>query len=385
MIPREAAPDSAPDFALTPDALAALKRSGFSRRDFLKRSGALFVTFSVFGIESALAPANAQIFQGLASGSPPPGQLDSWLAIAADGTVTAFTGKEELGQGIVTAQTQLVAEELCVAFDRVKLVYCDTAYTPDQGYTSGSQSHPANFNHNNLAQAAATAREALFRLASERLGTPMDQLTATDGVISAKNDPPKKVNYGDLLGGKKFNLALDRNAKRKPASEWTVLGKPIQRPDIPALVTAQFEFVHNVRVPGMLHGRVVRPPAVGATVASVDESSVRDLPGVVKVVVKKNFVGVVAEKPWQAMQIASKLKITWTPGAGLPDQASFYDHLCHQQPVRDSLLADSGDVEKTLASAGTVVKATYLHPYQMHGSMGSSCAVADVQADKATI
>ena len=184
-------------------------------------------------------------------------QLDSWIAIAADGSITAYSGKEELGQGIATAQQQLVAEELSVPFNRVKLIYCDTALTPDQAHTAGSQSHPANFNSNNLAQAGATAREALLRMASQKLGVPVDRLTARDGVISSGS---KSVTYGQLVEGKKFNLALDPNAKRKSPSEWTVLGKPIPRPDIPDLVTGKFEFVHNVRLPGMLHGRVVRPP-----------------------------------------------------------------------------------------------------------------------------
>jgi nicotinate dehydrogenase subunit B len=371
--------------AMTPKALAALERSGFSRRDFLKHSGALIVGFSAGGLGVGLGTLHAQVFQGVSPGAPPPDQLDSWIAIAADGSVTAFTGKEELGEGIVTAQTQLVAEELCVPFDRVKLIYCDTAFTPDQGYTSGSQSHPANFNRSNLAQAGATARQALLRLASERLGVPADQLVAKDGVISVKTDASKKVSYGELIGGKKFDIALDKNAKRKPASEWTVLGTPVRRVDIPALATGQFEFVHNVRVPGMLHGRVVRPPAVGATLVSVDESSVQNLSGFVKVVVKKNFVGVVAQKPWQAMQAAAKLKATWTPGTGLPSHADFYEHLRNQKPTRDTLLVDSKDVEQQMSQAATVVKATYHHPYQMHGSMGSSCAVADVQEDKATL
>ena len=211
---------------------------------------------------------------GPSPGSPPINQVDSWIAIAADGSVTAYSGKEELGQGISTAQTQLVAEELSVPSHRVKLIYCDTAMTPDQAYTSGSQSHPANFNHGNLAQAAATAREALMQNGVPAAGVPVDELTAADGAISAKGDPSKKVTYGQLVGGKKFSLALDPKAKRKPPSEWTVLGTPAQRPDIPEIVTGQFEFVHNVRVPGMLHGRVVRPPAAGATVISVDESSV---------------------------------------------------------------------------------------------------------------
>jgi nicotinate dehydrogenase subunit B len=369
--------------ALTSDALAALRSAGFSRRSFLKSTGALIVTFSVAGIyEAAYAQDN---FAGGVAGSPPLEQVDSWIAIAADGNVTAYTGKCELGQGISTVQAQLVAEELSVPFSRVNLIYCDTSMTPDQGVTSGSQSHPANFNHTNLAQAGATARQALFQLASQQLGVPVEQLAAKDGVISVSSDPSKQVTYGQLVGGKKFNLKLDPNAKRKSPSEWTVLGKPVPRPDLPALVTGEFEFVHNKRVPGMLHGVVVRPPAVGATLIGVDESSVQGMPGLVKVVVKKNFVGVVAEKRWQAIQAASKLKVNWTPGAGLPSHADFYNYLRNQKPTRDTLLVNSKDVDQKLSEAATVVKATYYHPYQMHGSMGSSCAVADVQADKATI
>ena len=368
---------------LTPDALAALRRAGFSRRSFLKTTGALIVTFSVAGIyETAEGQEN---FAGGVAGSPPLNEVDSWIAIAADGNVTAYTGKCELGQGIATAQAQLVAEELSVPLSRVHLIYCDTSMTPDQGVTSGSQSHPANFNRNNLAQAGATARQTLLQLASKQLGVPVDQLAAKDGVISAASDPSKKVSYGQLIGGKKFDLKLDSSAKRKSPSEWTVLGKPVPRPDLPALVTGEFEFVHNVRVPGMLHGVVVRPPAVGATLVSVDESSVQGMPGLVKVVVKKNFVGVVAEKRWQAMQAANKLKATWTPGAGLPSHADFYDYLRNQKPTRDTLFVNSKDVEQKLTEAATVVKATYHHPYQMHGSMGSSCAVADVQGGTATI
>jgi nicotinate dehydrogenase subunit B len=351
----------------------------FSRRDFLTTSGALIVSFSIAGQHGT-----AQVLGGPATGSPPLNQLDSWIAVAADGSVTAYSGKEELGQGISVAQAQLVAEELCVPFNRVKLIYCDTAFTPDQAHTSGSQSHPTNFNHSNLAQAAATAREALLRLASERLGVPVEQLTAIDGAIRITNQA-KQIAYSDLIGGKRFNLILDAAAKRKDPHQWTVLGKPVQRPDLPAVVTGQFEFVHNVRVPGMLHGRVVRPPAVGASVIDVDESSVRDLPGVVKVVVKKNFVGVVAQKPWQAIQAADKLKVKWTPGTGLPNQSDFPDHLRNQKATRDTLLVDSKDVDRRLGEAATVLRATYYHPYQMHGSVGSSCAVADVQGEKATL
>jgi nicotinate dehydrogenase subunit B len=350
------------------------------RRDFLKATGALVVGFRL-----AEDAARAQFGTAPIPGSPANAQLDTWLAIAADGSITAFSGKEELGQGISTAQQQLVAEELSVPFDRVKLIYCDTALTPDQAYTSGSQSHPTNFNHGNLAQAAATARETLLKMASDRLGAPVELLTAWDGVISVQGaGGSKSVTYGQLVGGKKLNLAIDPKARRKPAQEWTVLGKPIGRPDMPAMATGQFEYVHNVRLPGMLHGCVVRPPAVGSTLIGVEESSVKGMPGLVKVVTRMNFVGVVAEKPWQALQAAAKLKVNWTPGTGLPKQADFHNSL-RRQPARDVLLVDSADTASTLAKAAAVVESTYLHPYQMHGSVGSSCAVADVQAGQATL
>jgi len=360
---------------MTPDARAAL-----NRRSFLKNAGVLIVGFRMAGGDAA----QAQFGQAPLPGAPPMDQVDSWIAIAADGSITAYSGKEELGQGISTAQQQLVAEELSVPFNRVKLIYCDTALTPDQAYTSGSQSHPANFNHGNLAQAGATAREALFKLASQRLGVPIAQLTAANGLIGVKGDASKKVTYGQLVGGKKLSVKLDKAAKRKDPREWTVLGKPIARPDMPLMATGQFEYVHNVRLPGMLHGRVVRPPVIGATLISVDESSIKDMPGVIKVVTRKNFVGVVAEKPWQAIQAAEKLKVSWTSGAGLPKQSEFYESL-RPQPSRDLKLLDSKDTQQTIATASTTLKSTFYHPYQMHGSVGSSCAVADVQSDRATI
>ncbi len=196
----------------------------------------------------------------------------------------------------------------------------------------------------------------------------------------------RKISYGELVAGRQFHLALDAKAKRRDPREWTVLGKPVARPDLPAIVTGQFEFVHNVRVPGMVHGRVVRPPAVGATVVSVDESSVRDLPGVIKVVVRKNFIGVVAQKPWQAMQAANALKVTWSPGTGLPPQAEFADAPARSRNSRATRCWSIRRMwTRNCSEAATVLKATYFHPYQMHGSVGSSCAVADVQGDKATI
>jgi len=354
-----------------------------TRREFLKRSGALIVTFGAAGVAAdfAFAPGLASA-QGI-NGNPAT-DLDSWIAIGADGRVTAYTGKCELGHGLFTAQTQLIAEELSVPLERVTLIQCDTALTPDQGTTSGAQSHPANFNTANLALAGATAREALVQLASTRLGVPVEQLSVRDGIVSAASDPAKRVSYGELVGGSRFDVALNPKARRKSPSTWTVLGTPVKRLDIPALATGRFEFVHNVRVPGMLHGRVVRPPSVGANLTSVNEASVRGMPGLVKLVVKKDFVGVVAEKPWQALQAAAQLAVTWSPGTGLPAQRMFHDRM-RQSPARDGFTVNSGDVDARLSGAARVVKATYLYPYQMHGSIGTACAVADVQGDKATV
>ena len=356
------------------------QKKEFSRRDFLMASGALVVTFSAASVIEPLAFA-----QGPFDTHPShidPAKLDSWLAVASDGTVTAYTGKCDFGQGMLTVQTQLVAEELCVSIHNVKLIQCDTSVTPDQGTTSGSQSTPTNFNSQNLAQAAATAREALIVIAAQKLAVPAGQLTVEDGVIHGRSG--RSLRYADLIGGQHFNITLNPAAKRRSPSEWKVLGKPIPSLDRVALMTGTFEFVHNVRVPGMVHGRVVRPPESGAAVVSVDKKSVESVPGVIRVVVRDNFVGVVAQKQWQAAQAAKLLKVTWKPGPGLPAQKDFYDSF-RKQPSHDAMLVDSGDMEGSLQSASKVLKATYLHPYQAHGSIGSSCAVADVQADRATV
>jgi nicotinate dehydrogenase subunit B len=355
-------------------------KSQFSRRDFFKASGVLVVSFSATTIIEPLAFA-----QGPFDTHPShidPEKLDSWIAITAGGRVTAYTGKCDFGQGMYTAQTQLVAEELCVPLDRVKLIQCDTAITPDQGTTSGSQSTPTNFNTRNLAQAAATAREALIAMAAKKLGVPGNELRVEDGVVQAGSGA--RVSYGELIGGRHFDLTVSASAKRRSPSEWKILGKPVPSMDRVALMTGTFEFVHNVHVPGMVHGRVVRPLGLGTTVAHVDDSSVGHVPGLIKVVVRNNFVGVVAEKQWQAAQAAEKLKVDWKPGPELPPQKNFYEYI-RQQPSRDVMLVNSGDVDEKLKTASKVLRATYFYPYQAHGSVGSSCAVADVQSDRATI
>lgn len=342
-----------------------------SRREFLATGGALIVSFSSARAQGPFDTHESHI---------DPKQLDSWLAVAADGGVTAHTGKVDLGQGMFTAQTQLVAEELCVPVARVKLIQGDTDVTPDQGTTSGSQSSPTNFRDENLALAAATAREALLNMAAAQWKIPAQQLAVTDGVITAAN---RRITYAQLVGGKQFHLTLSATAKRRPHDQWKVLGKPVPSLDRAALMTGSFEFVQYVKVPGMLHGRVVRPPQMGGTVASVNRDSVRDIPGA-QVVVRKDFVGVVAPTQYDATRAAKQLKVTWNPGTELPPQSSFYDYL-QKQPSQDQMLIDSGNVEPSLSSARDVIRAKYMWPYQMHGSLGASCAVADVRGSKVTV
>jgi CO/xanthine dehydrogenase Mo-binding subunit len=357
---------------MTPAALAALEKAGFSRRDFLKGAGVLVVSFSMAGLTEKLGAQN------LAPAEPldvPLDQVDSWIAIAQDESVTAYSGKCDFGQGFGTVQYQLVADELYVPQDRITLLYCDTALTPDQGVTSGSQSHPTEFGPSGLRQALATAREVLFQMASDQLGVPVDQLAVQDGVISVISDPSQHATYGQLIGGQQFNITVSRSAKPKDPSQYTVLGTPVLRYDIPEKVTGQYQYVQNVRLDGMVHGKVVRPPVVGATVVSVDEGSV---PPDVRVIVKNDFVGVVADKEFKALQAAQALQVTWSQGVALPNQQDLYDYM-RTQPSRDSYTVLADDVDEMFARAAQVLQATYLYPYQMHGSLASSCAVADVQ------
>src|SRR5258705_2965576 len=200
----------------------------------------------------------------LAQGGNTPQALGSWIAIGADGNVTVYTGRADMGQGTYTVQYQLAAEELSVPISRIRLVECDTAMTPDQGTSSGSQAHPVNFNHENLAQACATAREALVAMAATKLGAPIDQLTAANGVISLKSDASKKATYGELIGGKRFNLNLQPNAKRKPQKDRTGPGTSVPRGDITGPVPRRLGFPPNRAGPCRGGGRGGPPPAAGA-------------------------------------------------------------------------------------------------------------------------
>ena len=356
-----------------------------SRRDFLRSAGALIVSFTMSPVHlTADSPAQDGPTPGRFDTTPShidAKRLESWLAIGIDGLVTAYTGKCDFGQGMYTAQTQLIAEELCVPMTRVKLVECDTSVTPDQGSTSGSQSTPTNFNVHNLALAAATAREALLGFASAKLDVPVESLTVVDGVVTAVGG--RSVGYEQLVGSGQLNLPLSPTARRKPQAQWTILGRPIASLDRPALMTGEYEFLHSLKLPGMLHGRVVRPPAMGCRLIGLEKTSIASIPSV-RVVIVQDFVGVIAPTQWAAIQAARMLSVQWSPGTRLPAQSTFFDFLRHQTG-HDMLSVDSGDVEAQLARSTHVLRASYLYPYQMHGSVGSSCAVADVNAQGATV
>ena len=293
--------------------------SEITRRQFLKSAGALIVAFSLPAeLKAQSAPAMR------ASGGPlPPNQLDSWLIVQKDGSVTVMTGKVELGTGVSTSLRQIVAEELDCPFEKITWIQGDTANTVDQAPTFGSQTIKRGGSQ--LRQAAAEAKATLLSLAATRLGVSVEDLTVTQGVISARGNAKKSVSYADLLGGVSFNKEVSGKVTPKNPSAYTVVGKPVPRVDVPLKVTGDHIYVQNLRLPGMLHGRVVRPPAVGAKLVSTDESSIKDLPGLVKVVVKENFVGVVCQREEQAIRAARDLKVSWQDPKALPPMSELYE------------------------------------------------------------
>lgn len=372
-----------------------------SRRGFLKAGSGLVVAFTA-PVYFDRKPVEAALPEAVEPGAPLIDQVDSWISIARDGAVTIFTGKVELGTGVETATRQIAAEELDVALARITVVQASTGRTPDQGYTAGSQSMKTQWS-NGLRQAAATARQALVQLASGRLGLPTSELTVEQGVVRARSDPHKQVSYGDLVGGGKLNLAVSRTAPTKQPDQYRVVGTSVPRSDVPAKMTGAFTYTQDIRLPGMLHGRVVRPSrttalsnprAMAASAAGtlangsleqVDASSVTGLPGVVKVVTRHDFVGVVAEREEQAIAAAQSMRVTWKDPASLPTMTDLYHAITSAPVATTRVLADAGNVTTSLQGAARVFDAVYQHPYQMHASIGPSCAVADVRADQATI
>ena len=309
-------------------------------------------------------------------------QLDDRIAIERDGTVRVFSGKVELGTGVRTALAQIVAEELDVPFARVQLVMGDTALTPDEGYTAGSQT--IKVGGGALRHAAAEARSALLMMASDRLDAALDELSVRDGVIMVGHHPDRAISYAELMGGRRFERAVSGQAPLKRPQEYRIVGTSVPRVDLPGKLTGGQSFVQDLRIPGMLHARVVRPPSAAADFVSLDEGSVRDVPGLVKIVQRGNYLAVVAEREDQAVRAARQLTVQWREAPALPRMDELYDFL-RAQPAQDATLVDQGDVEAALARDRRTLHATYCQPYQSHASIGPSCAVADVRDGGATI
>jgi len=345
-----------------------------SRRDALLGSGALIVSFSLAGpLNQALAQAAAKPLALT--------EVDSFLAIDKTGKVTVYSGKVDLGTGVTTALRQIAAEELDVAMNKVDLVQGDTLLTPDQGKTWASVT--IQVGGMQLRQAAAAARLALLAEAAKKLGT--DKLTVADGVVTGG---AKKVSYAELIGGKSFAVKLDpkQPVKEKDPKDYKVVGKPLARADIPGKVTGSFIYMQDFRVPGMLHARVVRPTAIGAKLESVDDSALKKIPGIVKVVREGNFLAVVASNEWDAVRGATALKAVWSKSETLPDQAKLWEHVRATKIAKEEVTSNVGNTAEAMGKEGAkTFKATYDFAINTHGSMGPSCAVAEFKDGKLTV
>ena len=362
-----------------------------NRRDFLAGSGALVVSVMLPGV-----PARAAMTTQASRHALKPDQLSSYISINQDGSAIGWVGKVDMGQGTDIGWIKIIAEELDLHPDRVSMVQGNTADTVDQGGASGStgvwRAGAA------LRNAAAEARHTLLDMASAKLGVAADRLTVNDGIVSEKASPGTKVSYGELIGGRHFDVQLEWNkhfgnellvkgkAKPKSSSEYKIIGKPgTRRRDIAPKLFGTAESMADVKVPGMLHGRMIRPPVAGAVPVAVDESSVKDIPGV-KVVWQKGFIGLVAPRQWDAIRAAQKLKVTWSDvKPPFPDQKDLYNHIRNARVMKRDDEVNIGNVDAAFTSAAKIVEATYEWPFHSHASMAPACGVADMRDNDATI
>lgn len=347
------------------------------RRQFLKTGSGLVVSFSLMGAVSLTGAQNSSQAKSMVRD-----QVDAWLGIGVDGRVTVFSGKVDLGTGTRTALAQLVAEELDVSFQQIDMIMGDTLLTLDQGQTAGSLT--ISNGGGTLRQAAASARQALLAVAANRLSVDVADLTVADGVVAVRQDG-RKITYAALVEGQPLNVKLDPKIALKAPATHKVVGKSIARVDIPAKVTGQFMYVHDFKLPGMLHARVVRPPGLGSRLVSVDESSVSKISGLVKVVRKQDFLAVVCITEWAAVKAARQLKAEWSTASTMPEQGKLYDYWRKLPVGKDEAVIKTGDAVTALAGAAKRIKASYDFAPNTHGSIGPSCAVADFRDGACTV
>ncbi len=367
-----------------------LLRADLTRRGLLKGTGALVIGFSAPVSLAAAATSTAM------PRAHDPAQLDTYLAIHRDGSATAYFGKIDGGQGTDVGIAQIIAEELDLPADKVAIVMGDSGLTVNQGGASGSTGIPLGGSAMRIA--AAEARQNLLALAAKHLNAPVEKLTVSNGVVSITDAPSKKISYGQLIGDKLLNVTLKWNGKignplafestaplKKPA-DYKVVGTTPKRRDVKPKVFAQpATYVTDIRRPGMLHARVIRPPVAGATATSVDESSIKSIPGA-RVVQKGGYIAVVAEKEWNAIRAQQQIKVTWSqPAPAFPDQAQLYDHIRKAPATKRTVVKESGTLDQALTGAAKVVQADYEWPFQSHASMGPAAAVAEMKDGVVTV
>ena len=368
------------------------------RRDFLKQSGMLIVGFSAAGTAALSAAGLAgQAGQAAAVGGPYPDpdfrKLDSWIVIHENNTATFYVGKTDCGQGTGTAFRQMMADELDIAYDKTTCIMGTTDITVDQGGSGGSDAIQTDGLP--MRRVAAEARRVLLEMASARFNAPVDQLAVSAAVITVKSNPSQRVTYGELIGGKKFNVVLTGNnvdattgvAKMKAVQDLKIVGQSPQRYDIPAKVDGSLKWAVDVKLPGMVHARNVKPSVAGAKLISIDESSVRNLPGFIKVVSKGNYVAVVCEREEQAINAARLLKVNWEKPATAPFPASeeLFKFMRAANPTGGGNPALVGNPDAAFAGAAKVIEAEYDVPYQGHTAIGPAHAMADPSNGQMTI
>lgn len=365
------------------------------RRDLLKGAAALIVTVAVpVSAQQAITATSTGV--RVAERSLNPAQLDTWLAIDGDGAVTAYWGKMDMGQGVDTAIAQIIAEELDVDVDSVDVIFGDSARCVDQGGASGS----SGLQRSGVAfrAAAAEARLVLLEKASAKLAVPLQRLTVNGGVVRASDDASVSVSYADLVAGTSFNepigwnsklgtsLELTTRATPKDPANYKIVGKSVPRKDITGKIMATTEYLHDVKVPGMLHGRMLRPAVAGAHIANVDRESISDIPDV-QVVVRNDFIGVVAANEWNAIRAARQLEVAWDESdAGFPTTSEdLFDWIRSASPAKSGVEHNNGDVDVAFSAAASTITAEFEWPFQSHARMAPAAAVADVRDDEAVV
>ncbi|MGH9221928.1 MAG: molybdopterin cofactor-binding domain-containing protein, partial [Vicinamibacterales bacterium] len=371
-----------------------------TRREFLETSGYLIVSGGALLSGGVLAAEDLRSLVGGAQGAGPyPDvdfrQLDSWIVIRADNTATFFVGKTDLGQGTGTAFRQIMCDELDIAFENTTCVMGRTDVTVDQGGSGGSDALQTDGYP--MRRVAAEARRVLLGMASEHFGVPVTALAVSEGVISTKtgDTADRSITYGELIGGKKFNVTLTGKntdtttgtATLKPVQAMKNVGKSPRRYDIPPKVDGSLKWAVDMKVPGMVHARNVRPPFAGATLVSIDESSVKNIPGLIKVVSKGNYVAVLCEREENAVRAARQLKVEWKKPATAPFPASsdLFKYMRAAAPSSTGKPAITGNPDAAFASAATLIEAEYDVPFQGHNSIGPAHALADPSNDQLTI